>query len=104
MRKVLTVPVAAQGKLDSKQVPNSLVVIRRVQLTYEFIIVKKQLKCSSLQRLLRTTSANTQMQIGLSQKMILLVQQISKMSLCCEVISSFVIVAVLDMHVCGCRL
>ena len=36
--------------------------------------------------------------------MILLVQHITKMSLCCEVISSFVTFAVLDLRVSGCRL
>jgi len=38
----------------------------------------------------------------ISQKMILLVQHIAKMSLCCEVIS-FVIFDVLDLRVGGCR-
>jgi len=38
----------------------------------------------------------------ISQKMILLVQHIALMSLCCEVISSFVIFAVLDLRVGGC--
>jgi len=37
------------------------------------------------------------------QKMILLVQHIALMSLCCEVISSFLIFAVLDLRVGGCR-
>ena len=37
------------------------------------------------------------------QKMILLVQYIALMSLCCEVISSFVIFAVLDLRDGGCR-
>jgi len=37
------------------------------------------------------------------QKIILLVQHIAKMSLCCELISSFVIFAVLDLQVGGCR-
>ena len=41
--------------------------------------------------------ANLKQQI--SQKMILLVQHIAKMSLCYEVISSFVIFAVLDLRV-----
>ena len=39
----------------------------------------------------------------ISQKMILLVQHIALMSLCCEVISSFVIFAVLYLRVGGCR-
>ena len=37
------------------------------------------------------------------QKMISLVQHIALMSLCCEVISSFVIFAVLDQRDVGCR-
>ena len=37
------------------------------------------------------------------QKMILLVQHIALMSLCCEVISSFVIFAILDLRDGGCR-
>jgi len=37
------------------------------------------------------------------QKMILLVQHIALMSLCCEVILSFVIFAVLDLRVCSCH-
>jgi len=39
----------------------------------------------------------------ISHKMILHVQRIALMSLCCEVISSFVIFAVLDLRVDGCR-
>jgi len=39
----------------------------------------------------------------ISQKMILLVQHITLMSLCCEVISYFVIFAVLDLRDGGCR-
>jgi len=35
--------------------------------------------------------------------MILLVQHVAKTSLCCEVISSFVIFAVLDLRVGECR-
>jgi len=72
------------------------------RLFYLIIVVITQYYCnklSSLQRLLRTTSAKlADLKQQISQKTILLVQHIASMSLCFEVISSFVMFAVLDLR------
>ena len=69
---------------------------------YSRLVKNKSKKLSSLQCLLRTTSANSQKTANIIKDDITL-PHIAKMSLCCEVISSFVIFAVLHLRVSGCR-
>jgi len=70
-------------------------------------IIAYYCKNSSLKDgLSRTQTCINYLKQQISQKSILLVQYIAKISLCyeCEVISSFVIFAVLDLRVGRCRL
>ena len=64
---------------------------------YETVISDYCKKLSSLKRLLRTTSASRRSKTANIKKDITL-QHIAKMSLCSEVISSFLIFAVLDLR------
>ena len=55
-------------------------------------------KLSTLKRLLRTTSASRRSKTANIKKDDITLQHIAKMSLCSEVISSFLIFAVLDLR------
>ena len=72
-----------------------------LQTIITFIIVKKTYQFTTPFKDDIRQLADLKQQI--SQKMILLVKHIALMSLCCEVISSFVIFAVLDQRVGRCR-